>query len=110
MKRLRELRKEHGDSQQDVARYLGVTQAALSGWETGKYKIDNHNLVKLAQYFSVSTDYLLGYSNERLAPDNGRLLSERDLRLALFGGEINDDAFQEVKQFVEYIKYKYGKV
>ena len=60
MLRLRELRRERKLSQIELASILGVTQAALSGWETGKYSIDSQTLVKIADYFDCSTDYLLG--------------------------------------------------
>lgn len=60
MFRLRELRKSRKLNQQTIANYLGVTQATLSGWENEKYEIDNQSLAKLATYFGVTTDYLLG--------------------------------------------------
>ena len=59
MLKIRLLRKEQKISQQKLADYLGITQATLSGWETGKYEIDNVNLSKIADYFGVTTDYLL---------------------------------------------------
>lgn len=60
MLRLKQLRKQCGRSQQDVANVMGVTQATLSGWENGKYEIDNASLIKLSELFNVSVDYLLG--------------------------------------------------
>lgn len=60
MFRLRELRKQQKMSQEDLAKILGVTQATLSGWENEKYEIDNSSLLKCAEYFNVTVDYLLG--------------------------------------------------
>ncbi len=60
MLRLQELRKRDGLSQQQLAGLLGVTQATLSGWENEKYEIDNKSLIKCANIFHVSVDYLLG--------------------------------------------------
>lgn len=60
MNRLRALRKEHNLKQSDLSNKLGVTQASLSGWETGKYEIDNKTLIALSNFFGVSVDYLLG--------------------------------------------------
>ena len=65
MIRLRELRKSKKLSQQIIADMLGVTQATLSGWENEKYEIDNQSLSKLASYFNVTTDYLLGRTDEK---------------------------------------------
>ncbi len=63
--RLRELRKKSGHTQQDVANYIGITQNAYSYWENGKVKIDYESLQRLANYFDVSLDYLLGGEEEK---------------------------------------------
>ena len=63
MLRLRELRKAKGVTQQELAAFLSITQATLSGWETEKFQIDTANLIKCANYFNVSVDYLLGNSD-----------------------------------------------
>ena len=60
MLRLKELRKQNRLTQQQLAEMLGVTQAALSGWENEKFGIDNGSLLKCAKIFDVSIDYLLG--------------------------------------------------
>ncbi|MBE6965955.1 MAG: helix-turn-helix domain-containing protein [Ruminococcaceae bacterium] len=67
MFRLKEIRKEHKKSQEELAKLLGVTQATLSGWENEKYEIDNKSLIKCAEILNVSVDYLLGRSDERTA-------------------------------------------
>lgn len=67
MLRLKALRKERGYNQQQMATILGITQPTLSNWESGKFELDNASLMKLADFFNVSTDYLLGYSN---SPDS----------------------------------------
>ena len=60
MFRLRELRKSKKINQSILAEYMGVTQATLSAWETERYAIDSKSLMRLADYFDCSTDYLLG--------------------------------------------------
>lgn len=52
--------------QKDVAKLLGVTPATYCGWEKGKFEIDNKNLLKLADYFNVTTDYLLGRTSDNI--------------------------------------------
>ena len=54
MFRLKEIRKKKSMSQQELADYLGVTQATLSGWENEKYEIDNASLLKCADYFQIN--------------------------------------------------------
>lgn len=72
MLRLKELRKQNKLTQQQLAEMLGVTQAALSGWENEKFGIDNGSLVKCAKIFDVSIDYLLGRDEEQLPELNNK--------------------------------------
>ena len=60
MNNLKLLRTRANMKQTDLAKKLGIAQSTLSGWETGKFEIDNANLNKLALLFDVSIDYLLG--------------------------------------------------
>ena len=63
MNRIKELRKERGLKQTELAAVLNISQGALSGWETGRYDISNDDLKNLADYFGVSADYILGRSD-----------------------------------------------
>ena len=65
MNRLKLLRKELKKTQTDIANVLGITVSAYGNYELGQREPDNANLVKLARYFNVSTDYLLGLSDDR---------------------------------------------
>lgn len=58
--RLRALRQGQNISQVELARRLGVTKQSVSNWENDNIQPSIEMLVKLAQAFSVSTDYLLG--------------------------------------------------
>ena len=61
MKKIKDLRDEHGDlTQQQLAAALNVTQASISRWEQDQLSISGKNLIKLAKYFKVSVDSLLG--------------------------------------------------
>lgn len=66
---LRKLRKEHHISQKELARAMSVAQNTVSNWETGKREPDNQTLQKIADFFSVSTDQLLGYRSEPSEPE-----------------------------------------
>lgn len=63
--RLKVLRSRHNIKQDDLAKILSVSQSTISGWESGRYEIDNYNLCKIAEYFNVSIDYLL-YNEGRI--------------------------------------------
>ncbi len=58
--RLKDLRTERGLKQSALAEALGTTQRRISYWETGKVEPDLLSLCKLAEFFSVSLDYLVG--------------------------------------------------
>ncbi|BDH80609.1 helix-turn-helix domain-containing protein [Lactococcus lactis] len=62
--RLKELRKEKGLTQSQLAIKFGVRQGAINKWESGKTEPNFEKLVMFADYFDVSTDYLLGRKNE----------------------------------------------
>ena len=61
--RLRELRLEKGLKQSDVAQALNVTPATVTRWENKTQEPDYLTLALLANFFNVSTDYLLGLEN-----------------------------------------------
>lgn len=63
--RLKKLRKELNLTQEEFAQKIGYTRTAISAWEIGRNEPSNDDMVKLANYFNVSTDYLLGKTNER---------------------------------------------
>ena len=63
-KRLKELRTENKILQKDLAKVLGVQQNSVSGWENGSREPDFAMLEKIAVYFNVTTDYLLGIKDD----------------------------------------------
>lgn len=61
--RLTDLRKEKQLSQAMLARQLGVSSAVICYWETDRSEPTAVNIVKLARFFDVSADYLLGLTD-----------------------------------------------
>ncbi len=59
MKRLRELREQHGYTLEQVAEALGLRNQYVSNYELGKRRPDYDTLKKFADFYSVSVDYLL---------------------------------------------------
>lgn len=70
--RLKELRSNKGVDQNEVARYLGIERSTYSKYETGGSRAYIDRLIKLSEYFNVSTDYLLGISNISCREKGGR--------------------------------------
>lgn len=64
--RIRELREDRDLRQKDVAAATGIDQRSLSNYETGKTVPDGYVIVKLAQFFGVTCDYLLGVTERNL--------------------------------------------
>ena len=61
--RIRELREDNDLAQKDLAEYLQVHQTTYSSYELGKLGVTADVLVKLAQFYKVSADYILGLTD-----------------------------------------------
>ena len=61
--RIRDLREDHDLKQRELAAYLNCSQRSYSNYELGQRDIPTDILIKLAQYYNVSVDYILGLSN-----------------------------------------------
>lgn len=62
MFRLKEIREEKGILQKDLAAALNRTRACISSWEQGKTEPAIEDLIKLADFFEISIDVLLGHN------------------------------------------------
>ena len=62
-RRLRDLREDHDKTQQDIADILGTSQTMYARYERGANELPLRHLLKLADYYGVSADCLLGRSN-----------------------------------------------
>ena len=71
MKRLRELRKQRGMTIKELAEALGVSEAAVSLYESGRRRPGHEQLCRIADLFAVSVDYLL--ERELLPVPQGRI-------------------------------------
>jgi len=63
--RLKDLRKEKGITQLQLAMELNMSQNTISRYETGERQAGYNELIKIANYFNVSIDYLLGRTDEK---------------------------------------------
>lgn len=90
MNRLKELRKEKGLTQEELAKELGTTKLTISNWENEKYLIRNDKAKVIADYFQVWTPYLLGYSDFEKS------------------GSLKDLLFHEIKGLKEYRMLRVG--
>lgn len=64
-RRLRDLREDHDKKQVDIADYLQIAQTVYSRYERGFQTIPVEHLIKLADFYGVTTDYILGRTDEK---------------------------------------------
>lgn len=105
MNRIKELRKKKGVKQIELCQLLNVTQGNVSAWENGLWEPSNETLKKLADYFDVSTDYLLGRETENT------LVNLDDVQIALYEGAkgLTEQGKQDVLKYIDFLKSKENK-
>ena len=64
-RRIRDMREDADLFQKDLAKYLQCTQVCYSQYELGKRDIPTETLIKLADFYDTSTDYLLGRTDTK---------------------------------------------
>ena len=85
-KQIKNLRISRGLNQVEMAKIFGVTKQSVSNWENENITPSIDMLIKIASFFRVSTDYLLGLSEKHALNTDG--LSE--LQIAHIHSLIND--------------------
>ena len=61
---MRDLREDNDKTQQEIAEILNTSQTMYARYERGANELPIHHLLKLANYYNVSTDYLLGITDK----------------------------------------------
>jgi transcriptional regulator with XRE-family HTH domain len=64
IKRMRDLREDHDKTQQEIAELLNMHRSVYRRYESGEREIPVWAVIKLADYYRVSTDYLLGLTDD----------------------------------------------
>ena len=64
-RRIRDLREDHDLTQQQVAEILGTSQTMYARYERGANELPLRHLIRLAELYEVSTDYILGRTNRK---------------------------------------------
>ena len=99
--RLRKLRKEKGIQIVEVAEYLGISRQGYGNYENGMREPSMTMLVKLADFYEVSTDYLLGREEQKFVEDVSKMSdNELDKKLMQFFIELPENSKQGIRDFV----------
>ncbi|CCY49967.1 toxin-antitoxin system antitoxin component Xre family [Peptostreptococcus anaerobius CAG:621] len=96
--RLRTLREELNLTQTELAKKFNMSPPSISQYEKGIRSPDFTLLLKLADFFDVSTDYLLGRTNLRSYPETFTAHTDDDM---------SDEAKAELESFKDYLRSKY---
>lgn len=99
--RIQRLRKKFKMTQADLANKLGLEQAAVSKYETNRVPLTQESLLKLAQIFSVSTDYILGNNDKNTK-------KEEKHQIAFFNGieSLSEKDKELVQNLIDSLKNK----
>ena len=105
-----ELCKKRGISDTAAIQAINLSTGNLKNWKNGRTP-KPEILKKVADYFNVSVDYLLGKTDVK-NDDEKSTVTDDDIKFALFGevaDKIPDEKLQEVKNFAQFIKDNFKK-
>ena len=77
--RLKNLREDHNWSQNDIAKYLNISQRTYSYYETGGRDIPIQIMIKLADYYKTSIDYLVNRTNTKWPTQKSFSFNQKEL-------------------------------
>ena len=111
--RIKELRKKNKYTQDEIAKVIGVSRQALAFYENGERTMTYDTIKILSSFFKVTPDYLMGATDnpQTQLPIESVKLDKPVFTLdfnVIITGDIEEDAKQEIENFVAYIKSKYG--
>ena len=101
--RFYQLCRRNGTTPNGIASELGASSGSITAWKKGV--VPRAGMVqRIANYFGVSVDYLMGYDDAEMP--TGSRITDAELKFALFGGdrEITDEMLDEVRQFAQFLK------
>lgn len=98
--RIAYLRERRGMSQAQLAKELNIAQSTLAMWERGKRGLKDDVIKQLAEYFSVSSDYLLGIENEDDYTPNSKVKRIT----AHIDEDMIEDQIEDIIRYIEFLK------
>ena len=90
-----------------LATAISMSQQAVAKWESGGASPDPDMLSKIADYFNVSTDYLLGRESPKMPSSKEDGMGIENLKFALWGhGEVTDAMLDDVRRYAEFVEQR----
>lgn len=104
MNRLKELRKEKGLTQVELANIVNVSKITILRWENGERQIKPEKAQQLADYFGVSVGYLLGYIDDSEIYDDEVVIEPEKGMILVHSMERSNKKLQE-KMFKDFVTF-----
>ena len=102
LERIFELVKKKKIQQKDLATNIGVRPSALSDWKKQRIKPSVDDIIKIAQYFNVSTDYILGLTDSATPhAQQGEILSDTEHELLTGYRQLDESDQGEVRGYIK---------
>lgn len=104
--RIKKLREERRMTQEELGKILGVQKSAVAKYENGKVSnMKRSSIKKLADFFGVSSAYILGYSEQQILKQAIKVdtLSAEEISLVEAIRSMTDEEVKELSNFVDYI-------
>lgn len=104
---IEQLCQEHAIRPGKLCTELGISRGTLSDLKAGRTKkLSAENMQKIAAYFGVTADYLLGNAEQKKAPAEGeRSISDEELKFALWGDpSMGDEDLEDVLRYAAFVR------
>jgi len=102
--KIKELRTNKDISQEKLSEHLGVTKNAISSWENNRTEPSSDMIKKIAEYFHVTTDYLLGANQNKTDIEIIKMrLNEAGV---IYGDDLSIEELQKALQIINILKNK----
>ena len=101
--RLKELREEKGLLSKDFAKIMSVEPATITNWEKGNRFPKDDVLIKIADYFDCSIDYLLGRTDDKIAKIYSGMLHNQTIEIEIDKGYPHELTAEDVQNIIKQL-------
>jgi transcriptional regulator with XRE-family HTH domain len=107
--RFKLLRQKQGWTQQDIADKLNMSRSTIANYESGEKKIPREEtLIRIADLFNTTTDYLLGRIDEPTStkePDKSRIanIENQDTKITFHGRELTTEQMRQLRKYISKV-------
>jgi transcriptional regulator with XRE-family HTH domain len=91
-----------------VAKELNISSGAVTKWKKEGVTPNSVTLHKIAEYFNVSVDYLLGNTEKKEPAQSGQAVSSEYKDLIILYDSLSDEDRDKIKEYMEFLKSKYS--